>query len=214
MKGFKHSRTEGMETGKFAAVLALLFFGGLVLPAQTPGNGETALKLAPAYPEMPVPFWELHHRAIIGLSALVLLSLGALIWLLLKPVPPEIVPPEVAARAALEKLSSQPEDGDCLSRLSQILRHYFITAFGIPAGELTTAEFCTAMDGRPEVGPDLAGHVAVFLRQCDGRKFEASPNTATFKAVDRALELIGLAEDRRNFLQTQIQSPAKRPAQP
>ena len=51
----------------------------------------------------------------------------------------------VQARAALEPLRGQSENGALLSRVSQILRHYVAAAFDLPPGELTTVEFCGAI---------------------------------------------------------------------
>ena len=89
-------------------------------------------------------------------GVLVLALVGAGIWFLTRPKPPVVVPPEVQARKALEPLRQQPEDGALLSRVSQILRHYVAAAFDLPPGELTTAEFCRAIAGHAQIGPELS----------------------------------------------------------
>jgi len=84
---------------------------------------------------------------------LLLALVSAAAWFLTRPKPPVVVPPDVQARLALEPLRQQPEDGVLLSRVSQILRHYVGAAFDLPPGELTTAEFCHAIDGHTQIGP-------------------------------------------------------------
>ena len=53
------------------------------------------------------------------------------------------------------KMSRQAENGKVLSEVSQITRRYFITAFKIPAGELTTTEFYTAVADHNVIGPHI-----------------------------------------------------------
>ena len=82
-----------------------------------------------------------------------------------------------------------------MSEASQILRRYVITAFELPAAELTTTEFCAALAASERIGGELAAAVSSFLRECDERKFSPPP-AATLNAATRALELISLAEQR------------------
>ena len=84
--------------------------------------------------------------------------------------------PEVQARKELSSLRGQPETGALLSRVSGSVRHYAAAAFSLPAGELTTAEFCRAVIGNEAVGLSLAESVTDFLKRCDERKF--APPTA------------------------------------
>ena len=192
------------RAGNIAAILSWLIFGAsTALPAQTNSHAAGALpSLAPAYPEMTQTSWELHHAAIISCGLVLVVLLALLIWSLLKPKPAVVVPPGDVARQALMTLSGQPKDGACLSRVSQILRHYFIAAFEIPAGELTTSEFCGAISSHQKIGADLAGPVTEFLHQCDARKFGTAPDAAPLNAVARALELVALAESRQAQWQT------------
>jgi hypothetical protein len=108
------------------------------------------------------------------------------------------LPPEILAREALTKLLRQPEDGKILSEVSQILRRYVITAFELPAAELTTTEFCAALAASEKVGAELAQTISSFLRECDGRKFSPASEPAPLNAAERALELIALAEEVRD----------------
>jgi hypothetical protein len=130
-----------------------------------------------------------------GLLLLVLVCAAA--WFVTRPKPLAIVPTEVKARQALEPLRRQPEDGALLSRVSQILRHYVAAAFNLPPGELTTAEFCRAVTGHTQIGPDLSAALSEFLRLCDQDKFSPRASVPPLSAVDRALKLIDRYQARR-----------------
>jgi hypothetical protein len=90
-----------------------------------------------------------------------------------------------------------------LSRISQLLRHYFTVAFALPPGEMTTTEFCSAITAHPLIGPELAANVGEFLRRCDQRKFAPEPPSTPLDAVSTAFGLIDPAEARRNQQSTQ-----------
>jgi len=176
--------------------VSILFLPFAVTAADT--NGLPML--APAYGEIPPTFWEQHGTTIIVASLVFVVLAALLIWKLLQPKPPVVIPPEVLAREALVKLQDQPEDGKLLSEVSQILRHYIGTAFKLPNGELTTAEFCAVITGSETIGAELAQTTASFLRECDVRKFSPANATAPLNAMRRALELISLTEQRRTEL--------------
>ncbi len=144
----------------------------------------------------------------ISLGCFALAVAAALVWFLTRPKPPVILPPAVQARQALEALRQLAEDGALLSRVSQILRRYFAAAFGLPPGELTTAEFCRALAGLEPVGSELAGEVSDFLRQCDQRKFAPAAPAPPLGAVAQALKLIDLAEARLAWLRQAAQTAA------
>jgi len=131
------------------------------------------------------------------LGILLLAVVCAAAWFLTRPKPPVIVPPDVQARLALEPMRQQPEDGALLSRVSQILRHYVAAAFDLPPGELTTAEFCRAIDGHAQIGPDLSAALSEFLRLCDRDKFSPPAPVPPLSAVAQALKLIDQAQTRR-----------------
>ena len=116
---------------------------------------------------------------------------------MLRPESPKLLPPETVARQSLAKLQSQPEDGKLLSEVSQILRRYVSTAFALLPGEMTTAEFCTALVGHEKIGAELAQAISNLLRECDAQKFSSSPAGTSLNAATRALELIAGAEKQR-----------------
>lgn len=185
--------------------------GLVILSAATPTLTQTnavtatnSLGLLPPYGELPPTFWEQHGTAIIiaGILGLVLVAAG--LWWWLRPRPVVIPPPEVRARQALERLHLKPEDGSMLSEISAILHRYFKDAFGLPAGELTTSEFCRVLSSRDQIGSELATAVADFLRQSDERKFALSKSEVPLGAVARALQLVEAGEARRAQLR---QSP-------
>jgi hypothetical protein len=153
--------------------------------------------LRPPHAEIPPTFWEQHAVWLVLFGALLLALVGVAAWFLTRPKPPVIVPPEVQARQALDPLRQQPEDGALLSRVSQILRHYVAAAFGLPPGELTTAEFCRAIAGHTQIGPELAAALSDFLRLCDQDKFSLPAPVPPLSAVAQALKLIDHAQNRR-----------------
>jgi hypothetical protein len=84
------------------------------------------------------------------------------------------------------------------------LRTYFIAAFQLAPGELTTTEFSRALANSEQVGAGLAAEAAAFLRDCDDRKFAPTPTPAPLGAADRALQLVALAEERRAKLRQPV----------
>lgn len=153
--------------------------------------------LAPALPVVPPTFWEQHGWVVLltALAAVSLLALG--LWLALRPRPVPPVPPETRVRAELEELRLQPETGAVLSRVSQSLRRYLVAAFALPPEELNTTEFCARLRTSETVGAELAGAVSQFLREGDERKFSPAPPAVSLGAARRALDLVTLAEARR-----------------
>jgi len=153
--------------------------------------------LIPAYGELPPTFLESHQTAIIIGGFAFLAFVFLFVKTMLRPESPKILPPETVARQALAQLQSQPEDGFILSAVSQILRGYVGESFNLPSHELTTVEFCTVMEASPHVGPELAGNLARFLRECDVRKFSPATAATPLNAASRAIELVVLAEKHR-----------------
>jgi len=126
--------------------------------------------------------------------------IGATVWWLRRPRPAVVVPPETQARQELESLRQQGEDGAVLSRVSQIVRRYVSAAFGLPPGEMTTADFCRAIANHEQLGSELSAVLGDFLRQCDERKFAPPAPMPALGAVAESLKLIELAETRRAAL--------------
>ena len=152
--------------------------------------------LAPAYGEIPPTFWEQHETAIFIGSFALLALVFLLVRLRLRPESKVILPPAVVARQALEKLQSRPEDGEILSETSRILRQYFSAAFGLPATEMTTAEFCDALAAHDQIGGKLAQSVANLLSVCNKDQFAPKIIAPPINAVNRVRELISRSETR------------------
>ena len=187
---------------KFSAFFLLAMSASLSALAQASSTGTNAAPyLAPPYGEIAPTFWELHATAVI-VSAIVLVLVVALA-IVLALQPRKIAPPAPAlvARKELAKLANRPEDGACLSAVSQVLRRYFIAAFRLADGELNTSEFCAAIAGKPEIGPDLSIPVTNFLRQCDERKFSPKPGPTPLGAVTQAEDFLARGEARRAAIQ-------------
>jgi hypothetical protein len=189
--------------------LAILFLvAALTLHGQTNVSETNApLKLLPPYGELPPTFWEQHGTAtLVGGFVLIALA-SSCCWLAFRPRPKTILPPAAQARQSLKMLRSQPEDGAVLSRVSQIVRNYFVAAFQLPSGEFTTAEFSRLIFGQEKIGAEISTAVAGFLRDCDNQKFSPAKTPASIGAVDRAFELIELGESRLAQLRQSAAAP-------
>ena len=175
----------------FFASFVLLTFAALA------ADTNALPSLAPAYGELPPTFWEQHESTIViaGFAVIAVAFLFLRVWL--RPETPVVLPPEVLARQTLAKLQSQPEDGMRLSEVSQCLRRYVSETFNLPNHELTTAEFCAAIGGSPQLRAGLAETISSFLRECDVRKFSPANSAPPINAASRALELVALAEKQR-----------------
>jgi hypothetical protein len=183
----------------WAAICFVASFFCATLFAQTnfdPANAP--LKLLPPYGELPPTFWEQNKTAILFAGFGVVALLIFFLWRAFRPKIKIIVPPEVQARAALENLRQQPEDGAVLSRVSQVVRSYFSAAFQLSPGELTTTEFCREISSNEKIGAELSDAAANFLRECDNHKFSATASTGKIDAANRALNLVEQAEQRRS----------------
>jgi len=172
-----------------------LFFPTLTGFAQASTNALTAL--APAYGELPPTFWEQHQTAIVIGGFIFIIAQSLFLWKLLMRLQPRVEPPENLARAALNRLLDEPEDGKLLSEVSQILRRYIGAVFQMRGEELTTSEFTAEILQHEKIGPELAGKISGFLRECDARKFAPDKNAASLDAVETALDFITQLEPRR-----------------
>src|SRR5712672_3337735 len=161
--------TFGFRTSSFGVRILALVLAFVACPAFAATNisaGDDELaKLRPPRVEIPPTVWERYNIWIIVGSLVFLALIGIIVWIVTRPKPPVIVPPEIRAKQALDLLLNKPEDGLVLSRVSQILRHYIAEAFALPPGELTTTEFCRLIAGHECVGPELAGAISDFLRR-------------------------------------------------
>jgi hypothetical protein len=166
--------------------------------------------LIPPRAEIPPTVWEQYGQWIViaGIVALVVVTvlIVVIIRLVTRPKPP--VPPATQAREALASLRDQPENGLLLSRVSQVIRHYVIAAFGLPPGELTTAEFSQLVQSHEPLDATLSGALTEFLRRCDEHKFAPSPPSQSVGAVSRALQLVDMAESRRAQLAAEPKTKA------
>ena len=171
-----------------------LFFIFSALPAFARPATNDPPALVPAYGEIRPTFLEQHGTlVIIGSFALIVLA-ALVLWKMLQPKPPVVLPPEVLARGALTKLLRQPEDGKLLSEVSQILRRYLGSAFQMPGAELTTAEFCSGLARNDKIDLQLGESVSSFLRECDMRKFSPASAAPPLDAVNRALNFVNDVE--------------------
>jgi len=184
-------------------------------PAPAAPGGDSDLlasnevpRLRPVRGEIPPTFWEQYGGWVVAGAVVFLVGGGTLAWYLGRPAPSTPIPPEVAARQALEALRARAEDGRVLSQVSQVLRRYLAAVFRLPPAELTTTEFCRELAGSQPVGPELAGAVSSFLRRCDERKFAPSAPGAALDAATSALGLVGQAEERRAQLAKAAQDAA------
>ncbi len=153
--------------------------------------------LVPAYAEIPPTFWQQHKTFIIIGGFLFVIAQSLVLWKLLMRLQPAVEPPENLARAALNELADETEDGKLLSQVSQILRRYFCAAYELPTAEMTTTEFCAVLKNQKKIENKLAEKTSKFLRDCDQDKFAPKTIAPPMNAVDRASELISLSEMRR-----------------
>jgi hypothetical protein len=182
---------------RILAILAYPWTSFLTLAADTNVDSELPTSsLLPPRGEIPPSFWEQYGTWIVLGAVLFLLLLAFVVWLIIRPKPPVLVPYAVQARQELEPMRQLPEDGNLLSRTSQILRRYVAAMFGLPPGELTTTEFCQVILNDPKIGAELARETSEFLRGCDVRKFAPWPSEPPPGAVSRALGIIDGAERR------------------
>ena len=165
-------------------------------------------ELIPPYAALPPTFWEQYGLTLVVGSLVCVVVVGATVWMISRPKPVPVLPPEVQARRALEALRAQPENGDLLSQVSQILRRYISAAFGLPAGELTTQELISAMTSNREFDGKLRQATSQFLEFCDSRKFAPRPATSLQSAVSLALALIEQGESVRTAQAHAANTPA------
>jgi hypothetical protein len=180
----------------FRPSLFVLATSLLASAADTNSLPDTTSSLRPPRGEIEPSFWEQYGAWVILLSVLFIGGFAVVVWLLTRPKKPVPVPWCVQARRNLEPLRLRAEDGMVLSRVSQILRHYIASAFGLGPEETTTAEFSRVLIDSEKIGAELSGEIGDFLKECDRRKFAPLPVVTPYDAVDRSLKIIQKAEDR------------------
>jgi hypothetical protein len=178
------------------SLLFVLVSSLLASASDTNSLPDTTSSLRPPRGEIQLLFWEQYGAWVIFLGAVLVAGLAAGVWFLTCPKKPVPVPWCVQAREDLEPLRHRTEDGMVLSRVSQILRRYIASAFGLGPGETTTAEFCRVLIDCERIGAELSGEISDFLKEGDRRKFAPLPAVAPYDAVDRSLKIIQKAEDR------------------
>jgi hypothetical protein len=196
--GFRPSaffRVSGFGLRPLSLILALST-SFVASAADTNSLPDTTSSLRPPRGEIQPLFWEQYGAWVILLGAFLVAGLAAVVWLLTRPKKPVPLPCCVQARKDLEPLRHRAEDGMVLSLVSQILRHYIASAFGLAPEEATTAEFCRVLLHSEKIGAELSGEIGDFLKECDRRKFAPLPVVAPYDAVERSLKIIQKAEDR------------------
>jgi hypothetical protein len=186
------------------ALLAATWLG--LAPVVALADGDLP-PLQPPHGELPASFWEQHRWAILVVALMTLALFVLLILWLRRSKPVVVVSPDEIARRALEALRGQPENGVLLMKVSGIFRRYVIFACGLPSRELTTTEVCRVVAVRPQFRPDLGNAIAIFLRQCDERKFAPTPPVSELCAVAGALALLEQIEQRRRQMTSRTPPP-------
>lgn len=181
---------------RYSILVALL---ALTLPAialASTNAAEEELQLRPPLPEVPPTFWEANAPYVVGSAAVLAAGISAAVFFYTRPRRKREVPPAVLARTELEALRNQPENGVTLSRISHAVRSYLQAAFQLGGGELMTKEVVRALEQRPEVGTELTHAAREFLQDCDVRKFAPAPPPHSSRALEAALEIVEMAEQR------------------
>jgi len=202
------SRQSHMRTGWILGAVSFV----VAIGARAQDDTNEIPQIRPPHAELPPTIWEQHSAGISVGGILLLALLGLAVWLWTRPRPPVVIPPEVLAREALAALPVTASEGERLSQVSRILRHYIQQAFYLPPVELNTTEFCRVVAEHPNIGPDLAGALAAFLRESDRRKFSPGPAPAgKVNTVTQALALIEQGEARREYLRAQAAVATPKP---
>lgn len=190
--------THGSSSLRRAQILWWFCLAGAVpaLALDTASGNDEIPPLRPPRAELPPGFWE-QHAVLIGVTtALVILAVAAVVWLVLRPKARPAPAPEQVARRQLQMLKNRPADPQLLTRVSHVVRRYLAGAFGLPREELTTAEFCRALEAQTRMGSPLANRAAVLLRSWDEQKFSPTPPPAAGDPVSEAAAVVDQGEAR------------------
>jgi hypothetical protein len=171
----------------------LLTFACVVMAADPPQDDEIPA-LRPPLKAMHPGFWEAHGTQIAIAAVASLLLICVVVALARRRKQSAPVLPEEEARVALRQIrKDHPED---LSAISQITRRGLAGLFGLPRHEMTTAEFCQALDSATPVAGSAEGiphKTRSFLQRCDTVKFAPGKAGDSWDAAGEALELIDTA---------------------
>jgi hypothetical protein len=171
------------QLAKYLALLSV----GLSLAFGTNVNGPSQLR--PEHGELAFSGGAQNAIFILLGTALVIAAVGLGIALLMRTKPAAITSKDDLVRRALENLRGRAEDDALVVEVSRIVRGYVIYAFGLPPGELTSAEIARALGSLTPPRQELFGTITNFLQQCDEKKFApASPPQPA--VVSRALDLV------------------------
>ena len=205
-------KTSGVARQVAQKILVAVAFGLLAVRVQAQDDTNEIPQIRPPHAELPPTLWEQRSMSISLGGILLLVLVGLVIWWWTRPRPPVVIPPAVQAREALAALPVTVSEGERLSQVSRILRHYVQQAFGLSRAELNTTEFCRVVAEHADIGPELAGTLAAFMRESDRRKFSPEPAPADkVNAVTQALALIEQAEARRDYLRAQTAAATPKP---
>lgn len=147
--------------------------------------------LKPPLEELPATFWEQHGTGVSIASGFTIAALcGVAVWVLRHRKPAPVIPPDVAALAALAALDGKPETPEVVASTARCLRTYTVAAGELPLHEATTEELLRSLQERPAVPPDWMQDLTGLLRECDTRQFAPVPPPARPGVVKRALDLV------------------------
>jgi len=175
------------------------------------GAADEIPPLRPPRAEFHPSFWEQHSVWLVAAAIIIVGTAAFWILRLRQPTPVPVTPPEEIPRRALEPLRGRAEDAALVAEVSQIMRGYVISAFGLPPDELTTGELIKSLQSCRQASPELTDAIEKFLRPCDERKFAPSSSPAApINAVATALQLISRIETHRG--QIPVANPPTEPA--
>jgi hypothetical protein len=142
-------------------------------------------------------WWERRGGQVVIAGVALLAGLGLLTWWLRRPGSILTVPPETAARTALENLRGRTEDAAVVAGVARNLRRYVQAVLGLPTSEWTTDELLRALASRPPADPELAQALGSLLRECETRAFAPVTPPPLPALVDRALAVVARFEALR-----------------
>ncbi len=191
--------------------LALVFAFVCGLPLR---GAEEIPELRPPRGILLPSFWEQHGWLVVLGAVAVLGAIAMGVWRWRRPKPVVEVPPEAAARQALEALRPRPEDVALVGEVSRIVRRYLTAVFVLQNDELTTEELLKEVRACFQSDPDLLAALGKLLHESDTRKFAPLPQPAEGPIVPRALELIARLQSHRHQASQAASGPSVSAATP